>query len=124
MLTGILPEYVSDHIAKIHEHPLRGVFAFDAQGSLARLGQDPINVIGNGPGLPIGFCRSQHQIIGDGGQFPDMEDKDVYGLLVEHGPCYGKGCGLRCSCDRRPLFVQVMLKYIRFYGGRQQICHR
>ena len=35
MLTGILPEYVSDHIAKIHEHPLRGVLAFYAQGSLA-----------------------------------------------------------------------------------------
>lgn len=124
MLTGILPKDVSDDIAEIHEYPLRGLLAFDAQGSLTGLRQDSIYMIGHGSGLPIGLCRSQHQIICDGSQFSDMEDEDVYGLLVEHGPCYGKGCGLRCSCDRRPLFVQVMLKYIRFHGGRQQICHR
>jgi len=55
-------------------------------GARAGLGQYAVNVIGNCSCLPIGLCRTQDQIIGDGGQFSDMEDEDVYGLLVEHGP--------------------------------------
>jgi hypothetical protein len=85
-MTRILPEYMDDDVAKIHEHPLRGRFSLDVQCTGTRLGQHPIDVIGDGSRLAVRISGTQHQIVGNGGQFRNVEDEDVRGLLVEHGP--------------------------------------
>src|SRR5690349_22325114 len=103
MMTGILPENMDDHIPEIHEDPLRRGLAFDAHSAGSRLGQDTIDMVGDRSRLPIRVGGPQDEIIGDGGQLRNVEDEDVRRLLVEHGSRDGESCGLRCSCDRRPL---------------------
>ena len=58
------------------------------------MGQRVIDVVGDRSCLPIRVCGSQDQIIGDGGQFRNLEDEDVRGLLIEHGPRDSEGRGL------------------------------
>lgn len=94
MLTGVLSKDMDYYVAEVHEHPLRRGFPFNAQCSAPRLGQDAVNMIGYGPGLAIRFCGAQDDVIGYRGQFRNMEDEDVRGLFVEHGPRDCEGCGL------------------------------
>ena len=49
------------------------------------------------------MCRADNQVVGNGGQRRYLEDEQVGGLLVEHGPGNGEGRGPSCSCDYGPL---------------------
>src|SRR5262245_48793155 len=86
MMTGILAENMNDDVAEIHEYPLRRRLAFDAQCAGTRLGQHAVDMVGDRPRLPVRVGGPQHQIVSDGGQLRNMEDEDVRGLLVYHGP--------------------------------------
>lgn len=54
-------------VPEIHENPLRGHGAFDAEGRDALAGELAVNVVRDGPHLTLGFPGAQDQIIGDGG---------------------------------------------------------
>src|SRR5918995_7179837 len=62
VLAGILPEDMDDHVAEIHQYPLRRSFPFDAQGTTSGLRQNAVNMIGNRSSLPVGLCGTQNQV--------------------------------------------------------------
>lgn len=102
-MANIVPENMGHDVAEIDQDPGGGGGPFDAQGTGTGCGQHPIDMIGDGTCLSIGFRGAQDQVVGDRGQFRNMEDEDIRGLFVEHRPRDSKGSGLRCSCDRCPL---------------------
>ena len=83
------PEDVDDHIHIIHEDPLRGQGAFDAERMDALSGEGAVDMFRDRAGLTVGFPGAEHQIIGNGGQLGDIEDDDVNGFLFEC--CLGDG---------------------------------
>ena len=103
MLSDILPEDMANDIAKVHQNPLRGPRAFDAERFGAGSRESPVNVIGDGTRLAIRICRAYNQIVGNRGQWRNLEDKNIGGLLIKHGPGNGEGRRSNCSCDRGPL---------------------
>ena len=60
-------------------------------------------MIGDGTRLAIRIRRTDDQVVGNGGQRRYLEDENVGGLLIEHGPGNGEGHGPSCSCDYGPL---------------------
>ena len=102
MLSDVLQENVHDHVSEIHEDPFRGRRAFDAQRPVTLSGKDAVDVIRNCPGLALRFPGTQHEIVCNGGQFGDMQDEDIGGLLVEDRPRYRESLGLSFRCDRCP----------------------
>jgi len=60
-------------------------------------------MIGDGTRLAIRIRGTDDQVVGNGGQRGYLEDENVGGLLVEHGPCNREGRGPSCSCDYGPL---------------------
>src|SRR6185295_13737356 len=60
-------------------------------------------MIGDGARLAIRIRRTYDQVVGNGGQRRYLEDENVGGLLIEHGPGNGEGRGPSCSCDYCPL---------------------
>ncbi len=44
--------------------------------------------------LAIGVCGPKDEVIGNGGQFRNVKDEDVRGLLIEHGSRNGESRGL------------------------------
>ena len=60
-------------------------------------------MIGDGTRLAIRIRRTYDQVVGNGGQRRYLEDENVGGLLIEHGPGNGEGRGPSCSCDYGPL---------------------
>ncbi len=103
MLPDVVPENMDDDVAVVHQDPLRGPRAFDATCSGAGAREDAIDVIGDSTRLAIRICRAYDQIVGNGGQWRNLEDEDVGGLLIEHGSGNGEGRRSSCSCDRGPL---------------------
>jgi hypothetical protein len=103
MLPDILSENMGDDIAKIHENPLGGPHAFDAQRFGAGAREDTVDMIADGARLTIRIRRANDQVIGNGGQRRYLEDENVGGLLIEHGPSNGEGRRPSCSCDYGPL---------------------
>ena len=103
MLSDILPENMDDDIAEVHQNPLRGPPAFDAQRFGAGAREDAVDMIGDGTRLAIRICRAYDQIIGNGGQRRYLEDEGVRGLFIEHSPGDGEGRRPSCSCDLAPL---------------------
>lgn len=51
VFADVFQEYVHDHIAEIHQDPFRGRCAFDAERPVALLGEDAVDVSGNGASL-------------------------------------------------------------------------
>ena len=103
MLPDILPENMDDDIAEVHQNPLGGPRAFDAQRFGAGAREDVVDMVGNGTRLAIRIRRAYDQVVGNGGQRRDLEDKHIGGLLIEHGPGNGEGRRPSCSCDYGPL---------------------
>jgi hypothetical protein len=91
MTTNIAPEHVDHDIAEIHQNPIRGRGALNAEGRDTLAGKHAVDVVGDGPDLPLGFTGAQDQIIGDGGQLGDREDQDVVRFLLDGRPGDGKG---------------------------------
>src|SRR5688572_12443277 len=60
-------------------------------------------MISNGTRLAIRIRRTYDQVVGNGSQRRYLDDKNIGGLLIEHGPGNGKGRGPSCSCDYGPL---------------------
>ena len=94
MLANVLLKDVGHHVAEVHDDPFRGRRPFDAQRSVTLGAEHITDMIGNRPSLAFGFSGAQHQIVGDGGEFRNVQDEDVCGLLVEDGSRDGKSFGL------------------------------
>jgi hypothetical protein len=60
----------------------------------ALLGQAAVDMVGNRANLPIGPARAEHQIVGDGGELPDVKHHGVLGLFVERRGGDGDGFSL------------------------------
>lgn len=103
MLSDILSEYMGDDIAKVHQDPLGGPIAFDAQRLVAGAREDAPDMIGNGTRLAIRIRRAYHQVVRNRGQGRDLKDNSIGGLLVKHGPSDGEGRRPSCLCDYDPL---------------------
>lgn len=103
MFPDILPENMDDGIAEVHQNPLRGPLALDVQWFRAGTREGAVDMIGDGTRLAIRIRGTDDQVVGNGGQWGYLEDKNVGGLLIEHGPGNGKGRGPSCSCDYGPL---------------------
>jgi len=103
MCPDILPENMGDDIAKVHQDPLGGPHAFDAQRFGARAREYPVDMIADGTRLAIRIRRAYDQVVGNGGQRRYLEDKHVGGLFIEHRPGNGKSRGPSCLCDYGPL---------------------
>ncbi len=105
MLANIVPKNMGHDVAEIDQDPRRRRSSFNAHWAGTGCGQHPVDMIGDGACLSIGLRGTQDQIVGDRGQFRNVEDEDIRGLFVEHRPRDGKGSGLRCSYDRCPLSI-------------------
>src|SRR5262245_18808366 len=103
MISDILPEYMGDDIAVVHQNPLGGPCAFDAQRFGPNAREDTVSMIGDGTRLAIRIRRTYDQVVGNGGQRRYLEAKNVGGLLIEHGPGNGEAHEPSCSCDYGPL---------------------
>lgn len=103
MFPDVLPENMGDYIAKVHQNPLRRPHTFDAQRLGVGMREDPVDMIGNGIRLAIRIRRTYDQVVGNGSQRRYLDDKNIGGLLIEHGPGNGEGRGPSCSCDYGPL---------------------
>jgi len=103
MLSDILSKNMDDDIAKVHQNPLGGPIAFDAQRLVAGAREDVVDMIGNGTRLAIRIRRAYHQVVRNRGQRRDLKDNSIGGLLIEHGPGNGEGRKPSCSCDYDPL---------------------
>ena len=90
MATNIGAEDVDHDITEIHQNPVRGRGALNAEGRDTLAGKHAVDVVGDSPDLPLGFTGAQDQIIGDGGQLGDREDQDVVRFLLERRPGDGK----------------------------------
>ena len=99
MLSDILSENMGDDIAIVHQNPLGGPRAFDAQRFGAGAREDTVCMIGDGTRLAIRIRRTYDQVVGNGGQRRYLENENVGGLLIEHGPGNGEGRRPSCSCD-------------------------
>lgn len=91
MIPNIGAEDVDHDIAEVHENPIRGPGALNAEGRNALADKHAVDVVGDGADLTLGFTRAQDQIIGDGGQLGDRKDQDVLCFLLERRPGDGKG---------------------------------
>ena len=91
MVTNVGAENVDHDITEIHQYPIPGRGALNAEGRNALAGKHAVDVVGDSPDLPLGFTGAQDQIIGDGGQLGDREDQDVVRFLLERRPGDGKG---------------------------------
>lgn len=94
MFADVLLKDVSHHVTEVHDDPLGGRRPLHAQRGVA-LGTEHItDMVRNGASLTFRFSGAQHQIVGDGGEFRNVQDEDVCGLLVEDGSRNGKSFGL------------------------------
>jgi hypothetical protein len=91
---NIRPENMDDHVPVVHQDPLRCRCTFDAERVDALLGQAAVDMVCDRANLPVGPARAEHQIIGNGGEFPDVEHHDVLGLFVERRGGDGEGFSL------------------------------
>jgi hypothetical protein len=102
MLPDILPENMGNDIAEVHQNPLRGSRAFDAQGFGAGVREEAVDMVRDGTCLAIRIRRAYDQVVGNGGQRGYLENDSIGGLLIEHGPGNGEGRRPSCSCDCAP----------------------
>ena len=55
MVTNVGAEHVDHDITEIHQYPIRGRGALNAEGRDALGGKHAVDAVGDGPDLPLGF---------------------------------------------------------------------
>jgi hypothetical protein len=81
---------MDDDIPVVHQDPLRRRGTFDAEGVDALAGQTAVDMVRDGANLTVRASRAKHQVVGHGGELPDVQHHDVLGLLVERRGGDGK----------------------------------
>ena len=85
---------MDDEIPVIAENPFTLIVAFEAVREVADLLQIPMNGVGNGLILAGIGTRTDHEVIGEGGDAREIEHQDVRCLSGLCGPNGEKPAGL------------------------------
>jgi hypothetical protein len=96
------PEDVDHHIPVVDQNPLRSRKALDAEGMDSLLSQAAVDVVCDCPNLTLRAARAEHQIIGHGGELPDVEHDHILGFFVERRGGDGERFTLGLQDDRVP----------------------
>jgi len=98
-MADISAEDVHNHIPIVQQHPLRRGEAFNAEGGDLLLGKAAIDVIRDGANLAVRPARTDYQIIGYGGELPNIKDHDVVSFFLERRVRDSEGPSLRIRDD-------------------------
>ena len=81
-----------DVIAVVHEDPVGVIVAFDAQRHFTSLFQLDSDLVADG--LALAWVRSgaDDEVVGEGGEFPKVEDPDIGRFLGFRGPDGSQPC--------------------------------
>ena len=93
VFANILLKNVDDDVTKVDDNPLGRRCSFDAERRMA-LGLELVDhMVCDRARLSLRFSGADDQVIGNGGQFGDMQDENVGGLFVQDGTCHRQRFG-------------------------------
>lgn len=91
---------MGDHVAVIHEDPVRETGPFNAQRLAAFFSQFFFDMLRDGSHLRDVVTGADDKIVGDDADPFQIKDYRVYRLLIRGGACYGE-CLVPAVCSQK-----------------------